>query len=835
MKLLSIFSISQRSVSSPTSSLALIFTALLPAIFALAPRCGWASVSSDTVTVKLSGTVLDADTQEPLAFASVAVLNPADSTLIDGAVTDNAGSFALETARTNFLLRIDYLSYAPKFFANLSPASDGTIRLDKVYLSASDQVLEEVEIKGRRDQVEMLLDKKVFNVSEDISRFGGNAQNVLDNIPSVTVDVDGNVSLRGSGNVRILINGKQSGLVGISGPDALRQLSANLIERVEVVTNPSARYDAEGSGGIINIVLKKDRKQGINGSFDLYAGYPHNYSGTANLNYRRNKVNFFGSYGYQYRSRPGNSYQRRTLTNDDGTTSVLVQDEQFLRSEYSHTLRGGLDYLINAKNTLTGSLLYRTGRGNNTNELNQLDYEGAALVSGKIRTFDERETEPNMDYNLTYERTFDQKDRKLTLDANYTYGFEEELADIDETPYSAEVPVETLVDQASSITETQDNLVLQADYTHPLAGKGKLDAGYKSSIRNINNDFFVEELRDGQWVTLPEVSNQFEYDEDIHAAYVTVGDDREKFTYQLGVRAEATYIGTRLVETNQDTTKTYLNVFPTGHFAYRLKNYNTVQVSYSRRINRPYYRSLSPFYSFNNPQYLRVGNPDLDPEFTHSLELSHMKNWSRSSLSSAVFYRHTDGVAERIERIETINGEEVTVSRPENLSTEDAVGLELVASSDLFDWWKVNGSANFFRSVTDGSNLGTSFYAETYSWFARLNSRMTLGAYDAQLMYNYRAGAQTTQGRREPFSYLDVAVTRDVWGEKGTLSLKVSDVFNSQIYRSTSSGENFFIDRAYRRSVTQVTVGLTFRLNQQKRRGDGGNRGREGGDGGDDY
>ena len=167
-----------------------------------------------------------------------------------------------------------------------------------------------------------------------------------------------------------------------------------------------------------------------------------------------------------------------------------MQDEQFLRSEYSHTLRGGLDYLINAKNTLTGSLLYRTGRGNNTNELNQLDYEGAALVSGKIRTFDERETEPNMDYNLTYERTFDQKDRKLTLDANYTYGFEEELADINEAPYSAEVPVETLVDQASSITETQDNLVLQADYTHPLAGKGKLDAGYKSSIRNINNDFF---------------------------------------------------------------------------------------------------------------------------------------------------------------------------------------------------------------------------------------------------------------------------------------------------------------------------------------------------------
>lgn len=813
-----------------------IFTFFVLFIFTLVPQVSSAIALSDTITARLRGTVLDADSKEPLAFASVAVLNPIDSTLIDGAVTDASGSFTLETARSNFLVRVDYISYAPQYFANLSPSADGTVRLDKIYLKASDQMLEEVKVEGRRDQVEMLLDKKVFNVSEDISRFGGNAQNVLDNIPSVTVDVDGNVSLRGSGNVRILINGKQSGLVGISGPDALRQLSANLIERVEVVTNPSARYDAEGTGGIINIVLKQDRQQGMNGSFDLYAGYPYNYSGTANLNYRRNKVNFFGSYGYQYRSRPGNSYQRRTLTNDDGSISRLVQDEDFLRSEYSHTVRAGLDYLINGKNTLTGSLLYRTGRGNNENTLTQLSYAGAdQLLGAKIRNFEERETEPNLDYNLTYERTFGAKDHKLTVDANYTYGFEKEEADINEVPYSAEVGVpegDSLTNQFSRIVETQDNLVVQADYSQPLAGKGKLDLGYKSSIRNINNNYFVEELRDGNWVTLPEVTNQFEYDEDIHAVYATVGDDREKFTYQLGVRAEGTRIGTRLEETNQDTVKQYLNVFPTGHFALKLKNYNTMQFSYSRRINRPYYRSLSPFYSYNNPKYLRVGNPDLNPEFTHSLELSHMKNWSRSSLSSAVFYRHTDGVTERIESV-TADG--VTISRPENLSTENSVGLELVASSDLFDWWKVNGSANFFRSVTDGSNLGTSFYAENYSWFARINSRLTLGAYDLQTMYNYRAAAQTTQGRREPFGYLDVAATRDVWGEKGTLSLKVSDVFNSRIYRSTSSGENFFIDRAYRRSVTQVTVGFTFRLNQQKRRGEGSDRGGQGGDGGDDY
>lgn len=790
---------------------------------------------ADTVTVKLTGTVLDAESKEPLAYAAVSVLNRPDSSLVDGVVTDETGSFTLDTRQQDFLVRVEYLSYEPRYFSDLSGQQGSVIRLDNIYLKASDQMLQEVKVKGQREQVVMSLDKNIFNVSEDLSRIGGSAQDVLDNIPSVTVDVDGNVSLRGSGNVRILVNGKQSGLVGISSADALRQLSSNMIERVEVVTNPSARYDAEGMGGIINIVLKKDSNRGLNGSFDVYTGYPHNHSATANLNYRREKVNFFGSYGFRYRSRPGNSYQRRILTNDDGTTDLLIQDDMFTRSEYSHTLRGGMDYFITPKNTLTGAVLFSTGRGNNVNTLDQLNYTNDILLGGKTRNFVEREAEPNMDYSLSYKRTFDKEDQVLTIDANYTYGYESEQADIDEEPYATDIPVsEELRDQFSDIVETNDNLVLQADYSQPVGDKGKIEAGYKSSIRNIDNDYFVEELRDGEWVTLPEVTNQFAYDEDIHAVYATVGDDREKFTYQVGVRVEATQIGTRLVGTDQDTTKNYINVFPSGHFAYKLRNYNTLQLSYSRRIDRPYYRSLSPFYNYTNPYYLRTGNPDLDPEFTHSFELGHMKNWERASLSSAVYYRYTDGVTERIERV---TEEGVTISRPENLSTENSMGLELVASSDILDWWKVNGSANFFRSIVDGSNLGTDFYADTYSWFARLNSRMNLGAVDFQAMFNYRAGAQTTQGQRKPYSYLDLAFARDVWGEKGTLSLKVSDVFNSRVYRSTSSGENFFIDRSYRRSTTQVSFGLTFRLNQKKQRGSresqGGSSG--GGGDGDDY
>lgn len=772
---------------------------------------------ADTTTVKVTGTVYDKENKEPLAFASVALLNKQDSALINGVVTDENGGFLLETSRKNFMVRIEFLSYEPQYFSDFSQYKSTLIQLNDIYLNPAEKMLEEVKVKGQREQVQIALDKKIFNVSEDISRFGGNAQEMLDNIPSVTVDVDGNVSLRGSSNVRILIDGKQSGLIGISGADALRQLPSNMVESVEIITNPSARYDAEGMAGVINIVLKKDKSQGLNGSFDLYAGYPHNYSGTANLNYRHNKFNFFGSYGFRYRSMPGNSYQRRTFIQGD-SVSFLVQDEDFNRSEYSHTFRAGLDYMFNDKNTLTGAFLYRTGNGTNTTELNQLTYDGSEnLVGGKVRKFKEKETEPNIDYNLSYKHNFDRKNHVFTADMSYTYGYEEEQADIEEFPYSNEVPVDDeLLTQFSSITETQNNLVVQADYIQPIFGKGQLETGYKGSIRNINNDYFVEELQEGDWVELPDVSNQFDYDEDIHALYATLGDKREKFTYQMGLRLEATRIGTQLLETNENTKKNYVNLFPTGHFAYNLKKDNTLQISYSRRIDRPHYRSLSPFYSYTNPYYIRTGNPDLDPEFTHSIELSHMKNWETTSLSSAVYYRHTDGVVERIERVDE---DGVTISRPENLSTENSMGLEFVISSDLFEWWRVNGSANFFRSIVDGENLGESFYADTYSWFARVNSNMDLKVVDFQAMFNYRAPAKTTQGRREAYSYLDLAFTKDVFASKGTLSLKVSDVFNTRRFTSTAEGDNFYIERQYRRSVTQVILGFTYRLNQEKRRG----------------
>ncbi len=772
-------------------------------------------------TKTLTGTVFDADSKEPLLYATVSILNRADSSLISGVATDEKGEFKLETDQEDFLVRVDYVAYQPMYIEKINTASR-VIRLNDIFLNASETMLNEVRIEAKKELMEIGLDRKVFNVSEDLSRLGGNAQDILNNIPSVTVDVDGNVSLRGSSNVRILVNGKQSGLVGISGPDALRQLPANIVERIEVITNPSARYDAEGMAGIINIVLKKEQEKGVQGSFDLYAGYPHRYNAVANLNYRTSNFNFFGSYGFQYRDTPGSSYSKRYLTNND-TTELLIQDRTYSRKEYSHTFRVGMDYMFNPKTTLTGAFLYNYGNGDNLSEILYSDYDyDERLTGGKTRTFKEKEIEPNMDYNITFRKEFDKKGQLITVDVDYTYGYEKELADIDEMLVSEEIPPnDPLLTQRSEIVETNDNLVMQADYTHPLFKEGRWEIGWKSSIRNINNDYMVEELQDGDWLVLPGFTNQFDYDEDIHAVYSTLGNKTGKITYQVGLRFEGTRVSTKLVNTGEQNLKNYFNFFPTGHFGYNLPGDNTLQVSYSRRISRPWYRSLSPFYNYTDPYYIRTGNPDLDPEFTHSMELSHTKNWERLNLSSAVYYRYTDNV---IQSIQTVDDEGVTISRPENLSTENSYGLEFIASADVADWWKLDASANFFRSIVDGGNLGEDLYADTYSWFGRINSRMDLPSHiDFQLMFNYRAPYQTTQGRRDPYSYVDVGFSRDVLGDRGTVSLSVNDLFNTRRYGGTTRGDNFYIEQEYRRSTRQVVVGFTYRLNQEKKRGGGRN------------
>ncbi len=797
-----------------------LFQAISPLFLALfLVSAAWPQGSSAPAPpATITGKVVDAGARLPLEYAAVSLFRREDSVLVNGIITDEAGVFALQAGAGAYFLKIEFLGYQPRVIDSLFlSAGQQVVDLGLIGMEPEATVLGEVLIQAQAGQMQFALDKKVYNVGQDIASRGGSAQDILDNLPSVQVDVEGNVSLRGSENVRILIDGKPSGLIGISGAGGLRQLPANLIDRIELITNPSARYEAEGMAGIINIVLKKERARGVNGSFDLTAGYPRNYIGSINLNYRTQRLNLFTNIGPSCRRAPSEGYQYQEVYSGD-TTFITEQWEDETRGGWAANFRGGADYFFNTKNVLTGAFTYRSGKEANDGVLKYYDYLFSLdnPIANSRRSDDETEKELNREYALSYRRTFGREGHELTADVRYQENAEDESSSLREQFYLPgwEPSGRPGLLQRSSNREGERLLIGQAGYVRPFGKEGKFEAGWRTSFRTIDNDYLVEELADSQWEALPGLSNNFRYREDIHAAYLIYGNKMGRFSWQLGLRPEWSVISTELLQTGEENRRDYMNLFPSAHFTYELPADNAVQLSYSRRIRRPRFWDLNPFFTFSDNRNFFSGNPGLDPEFTHSFELGHLKYWDKGSLSTSLYYRHTDG---EIERIRRVLNDSTSVTFPQNLATEDSWGLELNGSFSPYPWWRFDGAANFFRAVTDGGNIDTSLYSDNYSWFLRGASRFTAWKkLDLQLRFNYRAPQQTPQGQRKAMSSVDFGASMDILKGNGTLTLSVRDMFNTRRFRFTSEGENFFSEGNFQRHPTQMNLTLNYRLNQKK-------------------
>lgn len=776
----------------------------------------------------VKGKVIDQGTEAPLSFATVSLYTVADSALVTGGVTDDQGIFAIEIQPGSYYAEITFLSYRKQVIENVNITPEKrTVELGTIGLASDAATLTEVEVRAEKSRMQMSLDKRVFNVGKDLANNGGNASEVLDNIPSVAVDVEGNVSLRGSGGVRILINGRPSGLVGIGDTDGLRQIPANLIERVEIVTNPSARYEAEGMAGVINIILKKEKKQGINGAFDVTAGYPDRYGVSANLNYRRNDLNFFVNYGINYRESPGGGFTFQEFTDSDGVLRFSEQDRDRKRTGLSNSVRAGLDYYFSENTTLTSSFIYRHGDDENFSEIEYRDYvESLDNLTGiAVRRDEEEEIEPSLEYAATLRHNFGKKDHDLVVDFRWQDNTETEKSNIREqffTPEFTDTGEPDLL-QRTLNEEIQRQIITQIDYTLPFGEGGKFEAGLRGSFRDIANEYLVEEFNMTSWEALAGLSNDFNYNEDIYAAYGIFGNKFGDFSFQVGFRAEYSDIVTELLQTNEVNARDYFNLFPSAFLGYELGENNSLQVSYSRRINRPRFWDLNPFFSFSDARNFRSGNPNLDPEFTDSYEISHLKYWDKASLSSSLYYRYTTGV---IDRIQTFDQEGNTISQPQNLATEDAFGMEFTFSYEPFKWWDLDGSVNFYRSIVDGGNLAPNLEADFYSWFTRVNSQFDLWeTINGQIRLNYRAPRRTTQGRNKAIYYMDLAMSKDILKDKGTLTLSVRDVFNSRKRRFITDVPGFFREGDFQWRARQAMLTFSYRLNQQKKRDRGGRRG----------
>ncbi len=782
----------------------------------------------------IKGQVVDKDTEAPLEFATVTVFSQKDSSLVTGSISDEKGMFFIETKPGAYRVVIEFLAYRPAVIPNiLLTREDPVADLGKVRLAPDAETLTQVEVVAEKSQMQLSLDKRIFNVGKDLSNAGGTAEDILDNVPSVTVDIDGNVSLRGSGNVRILVDGKPSSLVGISGTNGLKQLPANMIDRVEVITNPSAKYEAEGMAGIINIVLKKQNRKGFNGSFDLMAGAPETYGVTANLNYRRKRLNFFINYGIHKRSQDGGGNLYSEFFSND-STYITQLNRNHDRSGLSNNLRFGADYFFNPKNILTTAFSYRTGNDDNFASLNYDDFlfNLSTPIGSTYRTDDEKEQDRNLEYNVTYRKSFEEKGREFVLDIQIEDRQETERSDFLEQYFDAnnDLLPETELMQRSKNVEGQNQLRMTADYTHPLGKDGKFEAGLLASFREINNDYLVEEFRDQDWELMTNLSNHFIYNEDIQAAYATLGNKSGKLSYQAGLRLERSKVLTELITTNEVNDRDYVNFFPSAHLAYELAGQNSFQVSYSRRVRRPRFWDLNPFFTFSDSRNQWSGNPNLDPEFTDSYEVGHLKYWDYASLASSVYYRHTTDV---LERIRTYDNDGNSYTKPQNLSSRDDYGLEFNWSYEPLKNLRLNGNFNFFRSITKGSFEGQVFDADTYSWFTRFSSKLTLWKeLDVQTSFNYRAPIETTQGRNKAMYHIDLGMSKDVLNKRGTLTLSVRDLLNSRKRSYISQGDNFYSEGEFQWRSRMLRLSFNYRINQKKQRqGSGKNGGDfEGGD-----
>lgn len=781
----------------------------------------------------ITGQVIEKSSQAPLEFATITILSKRDSSIAGGIVTDTEGKFSIEVRPGRYFAQVEFIGYKPFVIESIEMSrTNRTPDLGIIELSGDAEMLDEVEVVAEKSTFSMSLDKKVFNVGKDLTSNGANAAEILDNVPSVTVDIEGNVELRGSGNVRVLINGKPSGMVGVGDTDGLRNLAGNMIERIEVITNPSARYDAEGMSGIINIILKTERAGGLNGSFDFTVGHPDLYGTAINLNYRRDKFNFFTSYGLRYSSNPGGGDLFQRSVRNNGDTILTEQSRVFNRSGLSHNFRFGSDYFFNEKSILTLAFNYRISDDRNNNSIIYNDFFGNLNNPTGINDRSEKETEDDrrLEYEMTYRKDFKKRGQQLIVNLNYQDNSETENSDFVERLLNPDGSPKGLPDviQFSQNAEGEQRFILSADYIHPIGPEGKFEIGLRGSQRKIDNDFLVQQEGDDGLVVVNGLSNNFIYDEGVFAVYAIYGNKINRFSYQMGLRNEYSNIRTRLINTGEKNPRNYNNLFPSGHLGYELSETDALQISYSRRVRRPRFWDLNPFFTFSDSRNFFAGNANLDPEFTDSYEIGYMKYFGKGSVNSSLYYRHTTDVITRLITADSMGG---TIRRPENLATENNFGLEVNGSYEPSKKIRFNANLNFFRAITEGESMGQDFSADTYSWTARTSTRITFfKSVDMQLTYNFRGAQRTPQGSRRAVHSVNLGFARDIFKGNGTLGLSVRDLFNSRRRRSIIDEPDFFQDSEFQWRSRQLSLTLNYRLNQKKKRSRGDRGDFEGGE-----
>ncbi|WGQ08071.1 outer membrane beta-barrel family protein [Pedobacter gandavensis] len=771
---------------------------------------------------KITAKVVDAKTNETIPFATAVILNRKTKALVKGVQTDINGNLSMVgLPKGVFTFKLSYVGYQTMVRDSISiNGTVNNINLGTIKMgTAKGTALNEVTITAPKSTIQLGVDKKIFSVDQSLVSEGGSASDLLQNVPSVTTDIEGNVSLRGSTGVKVLIDGKPSLIAGGNVAQILQSIPASSIESVELITNPSAKYDAEGQSGIINIVLKKNKKLGLNGNLALTAGNRDNYNASTSLSFQNSKVNLYGNYSYRYGNRNGGGYNNISYLNSSSPIAFANQNTISESLDKGHNAKAGLDYYLTDKDMLSFAAGFNL-RDNDRNEflnINKLNALNQPVeLSNRVNS--NLGSGGSYDLNLDYSHKFKKPREEITFNLSFSEGTNDNLQLYNTDIYNVDgVPVsqrpELIRNDGSGLNR---NYNAQTDYTMPIGKTGKLEAGYRSQIRIAENSTFSETYHNNVEGYRPnlDLTNDFNSKDQVHAIYANYQNSVKNFGYQVGLRAEDATLDTKLGVYNTAGQLSYIpgkvaytRLYPSIFLTQKLEKEQQVQLSYSRRVNRPRGWDTNPFLDVSDPLNYRQGNPNLKPEDVHAFELSYSKFWPKVTFISTAYMRQTNDVIQRIRTEPDDNG--ITITTPENLTKEISSGLELIGRFDVVKAWNFTANANLYQSKINGVPAFGIIENSGFTWNANLTNNFVLPyGITLQLKGDYRARQVMAQGTRNAMYGVDAGAKYDFKNKKSSLSLNVRDIFNTRAWSMTTSTNNSITD--FKRYMQGTMGNITY-------------------------
>ena len=781
----------------------------------------------------ISASIQDKNSGDFLPFATITLRNPANNKLIGGAVSDERGKAIIQSSVSNVEIQVDYVGFETLIFTKvLSKRTD----LGSLQLTPKENQLTGIDLVGRRSDVEIRLDKRVYNVGQNLNAKGTNVSDVLENIPSLSLDLEGNLELRGSTNVRILIDGKPSGLVGLNGITALADLPAESIERVEVITAPSARYQAEGSSGIVNIILAKNTLKGLNGVFNVSGGKFDSYGANASLNYKVGKFNFFTNSGYGDNTNLGGAYQENTYM-PVGTYDKFYERRSFDRRRVGSNVNLGVDINLAQKTKFTFSYVIndRDGDDITSNQQNHTLLGEDKTRSLRSEVEKDKDVSKQLSFSLTHK--FDEVGHKLDVTIQTERIIEDEFSDLQTQTFLPSNSLSLL--EENNTEERKKQFLAQLDYVWPIDKNTQFEAGYRSTNEKQDTGFTVlNEIAGGTMVVDEGLTNFLDYEQTIHAVYSQFGKKWNGFSFLAGLRYEHTDWTVIQKTTSEEGNNIFDGLFPTLNIGVEFSETANLTFGYNRRLSRPGARGLNPFRSRASETSFFQGNPNLRPSYSDGFDLGFLKQFKKFSLNSSIYFTRTYEPRQRItvesgEFVE-VNGENTAVIKrfPVNFGSQDRLGFEANSAIRWSTKWRTNISFNIFKSIDKGTYENLVLDNENESWSGNFRNNLKLPwEINTQVNVWYVGPQESAYGNRKGFGGVSLGLSKDILNDNATINLNFNDVFNNSIYRWNTFTESISTVAEYQRRKPYYKLTFTYRFRQEKdrqRRGGGNYGGGEG-------